>query len=201
MAVGDKFVITMSAHQGDDLENTFNNVFAYVGQSGSPNAADLATTFNSGVVTAICDALSSTMLIDTVTVINLDNTTDFFILNSGLGGVLGGEAEPRFVAWEFEYLHADRAVHSGRKSFGAIPTDQVVGNAASVSAVGAILDPLAATLADVLDGGSASEYAPMIWRRAGTYLVAGVPTAFPDTFYPITTVLYRRVSTQNTRKK
>jgi hypothetical protein len=197
MALGDKYVITLNSTYTPDPANGFANVFAYEGSAGAPNAADLWSTFSTGVVTAIVDVLSTLMVTDLLSVINLDDPSDFFASISGLGGTRTGQVLPKFNAWEYEYVRATRAVHNGRKSFGVICEADVTNGEMDFASVGTEIDALETALVDVLNGGSGNQYTPKIWRRAGTY----VSGTFPDTFYPISGVLYRRVSTQNTRKR
>ena len=197
MAIGDKYVAVLSGHSIFDLENVMQNVFAYEGGTGSSTAFDLADTIGTTVVSVLAPITSGNFMYDTVEVINLDDPSDFAIRAIGTSGSVAGEIMPKFVAWGFEYFRATREVANGRKSFAGVPETLVENGDATAVAI-PLLEDLAELLSNDLDGVSVGvTYIPRIWRRAGTY--GGVVQA--DTFYPISAVGYRRVSTQNTRKR
>jgi hypothetical protein len=197
MAVGDKYVVTLEGVFAPDPANRLVNVFAYEGTAGAPNAADLWTTFQGGVVSAIAAVVHVGITFDLMTVINLDDLTDFFAAVSGVGGVRTGEFLPMFNGWELEYTRGSRAVHNGRKTFGVLSESDVTNGVIDATLRAGDMTLLEVALSDVLTSGGGTEYTPRIWRRAGTY----VSGTFPDTFYPTNGVIYRRVSTQNTRKR
>jgi len=198
MAVGDKYVLTLVSHEGGEPENVFNNVFAYEAGDAACTAEDLADAFSVDVLGFLKAAISSGTTFTDVNVINLDNPADFALFPVTGAGLLGGDYLPRFNAIEFEYVRAVRGVHSGRKSFSLVPRDQQV-DGEPISGYVPVLNTLAANLADNVVGSASQIYIPRIWRRAGSY--GTPPTAFPDTFYPISTVRFGAISTQNTRKR
>jgi len=197
VALGDKYVATLSSHWFDDIDNPFDNVFAYEGGAGAPTAADLASAIGVSLVSVLVPVTSSGVTYDSVTVINLDDPTDFAVQPVGVTGTVSGDCMPKFVAWAFIYFRGTRAVANGRKSFPGVPESQVQ-NGAPASGVDALLDDVAEFLSLDIEGVSpTNSYIPRIWRRAGTYEGG----TFPDTFYPVQSVGFRRVSTQNTRKR
>jgi len=198
MAVGDKYVATLAAHYGADVDNPINNVFAYEGGVGGSTASDLADAIGTSMVSLIVPFTSDAVTYDLVTVINLDDPADFAVRTIGTAGSVGGGALPKFNSWSFEYFRATRAVANGRKAFAGVPESLQTNGTPADPSVNALLDDLAEFLSNDLEGvGVGITYIPRIWRRAGVY--AG--GTFPDTFYPISAVGFKRISTQNTRKK
>lgn len=201
-AVGDKYVLRLRSK--DTLQdpagiNPFYNVFAYEATSGSPTALDMWTGWDSVFSTSLCDLLSSATEFDFVEVVNLDDPSDFLLLPIALVGTIVGEYLPAFCGWEFGYQRAVRGIHNGRKTFSLVPESAII-NGNAVIGILSQLNAFASTLALAYNSPNAT-YTPRIWRRAGTYKVGGVPTVFPDTFYPISGVVYNRLSTQNSRKR
>lgn len=196
-AVGDKYVLTLTCFEGANVDNPLINVFAYEATDGFPAAVELAGAFISDVVPALQACVASPTQIADVEVINLDDPTDFAVTTIGVVGTVVSQYLPRFNGWEFEYLRGTREVHNGRKTFGLVPEPYVTDGVIDASAVSSIEALELALESAVVASGATSTYIPRIWRRAGVY----VGGTFPDTFYPIYGVEYRRVSTQNTRKR
>jgi len=198
MAVGDKYVATLSAHYGSDIDNPINNVFAYEGATGASTASDLADTIGTTMVSLITPFTSDVVTYDTVVVINLDDLTDFATRIVGVAGTITGNALPKFVSWSFEYFRATRDVANGRKAFAGVSEALQANGTPADPSVNALLDDLAEYLSTDIAGVTVGvTYTPRIWRRAGVYASG----TFPDTFYPISAVGFKRISTQNTRKK
>lgn len=198
MAVGDKYVATLSSHFLSNVDNVFNNVFAYEGGTGGSTASDLADTIATTMVSLIIPFTSVGVTYDSVVVVNLDDLSDFAVRTIGTAGVVTGDCLPAFNAWAFEYYRATREVSNGRKAFPGVPEAMQENGVPEDPSVIALLDDLAEYLSTDIDGvGVGITYIPRIWRRAGTYS-SGVS---PDTFYPISAVGFKRISTQNTRKR
>jgi hypothetical protein len=196
-AVGDKYVLTLTSYEGANVDNPLINVFAYEATDGTPSSIELAAAFTNTVVDSLRDAIASTTQIATADIINLDDPTDFYTSSIGVAGTVVAQYLPRFNGWEFEYQRGTREVHNGRKTFGLVPenyaTDGVL-DPSGAAAIAALELSLESTISPT---SPTSSYTPRIWRRAGTYASG----TFLDTFYPIYGVLYRRISTQNTRKR
>lgn len=197
--IGDKYVVTMYYYAAADVvhQNAFANTFAYEGTGGAPSAEDLRDAFQTDVMAPLFDNLSTGVIADLLTVINLDDPIDFSTIVSNEVGIQGGDWLPLFNAYEFQYVRTSRAVHNGRKSFSGVPESAQV-NGTVVLATKEALDNLAVILGNPITGVTGT-YTPRIWRRAGNY--GDPPVAFPDQFYAISQVVYNRISTQNTRKR
>lgn len=205
MAVGDKFVVTLTAYYNDDLAqaNPIINVFAYEGVNGAPNAASLDTGFSGSIIPALGVIQTTNLTYNLLEVINLDNPSDFSLSALSDVGTRAGQYLNPFVGWEFQFIRAVRGIHHGRKTIAGIAETDINNGAADSGINAALLAAAAAMESTILQGGN--EYTPKIWRRAGNYApYSGTPpvgTPYPDTFYPISGVVYNRVSTQNSRKR
>jgi len=135
---------------------------------------------------------------DDCVVINLDDTTDYQTFAISGTGAITGESMPTFCAWAFEYIRTDRTVNNGRKSFSLIGENSQEGGDPTSGTL-TNLNTLADALADELQEVSGpSRWEPKIFRRPGTYLSGTV--AAPGQFFDVDDVVFRRLSTQNTRK-
>jgi len=198
MPVGDKYVATLESHWGADFDNPFDNVFAYEGGSGSCIATDLADAIATSMVSVLLPITASAITYDRVIVINLDDLSDFATAVVGDVGAVTGQVLPKFNAWAFEYFRGTREVANGRKSFPGVSESQSDNGLPADATVVGLLDDVADFLgADLAGVAPATTYIPRIWRRAGVYASG----TFPDTFYPIAAVGFKRISTQNTRKR
>jgi hypothetical protein len=203
MAINDKLVSTLKYRETGTSVNEFDNVFAYQITSGGGDTFDFNTKFLADVLPDIAAVVSVSTIFYELYTINLDNPVDFALATFNTLGGRSGDYLPRYNAWAFRYARTTRDVNDGRKAFGMVAeTDQV--NGAANGAVITLLSTLATQLTvDLVT--VAATYRPRIWRRAGVYgPYTGVPpvgTTYPDTFYPISVVSYRQLSTQNSRKR
>lgn len=196
-AIGDHYIATLRGRSTINSQ-AIQNTFCYELESGVGGAAALGDILNTVIMPPLLDVLSNLVFFDDWYIINLETPTDFADVAINLPGNHAGDSMPSFVAWEFEYVRASRAVNNGRKAFGLISENDV----ANGGAVGGLVTPLN-TLgnwlgSDLVDTGATMRFGPRIWRRPGTY-ASGVVAA-PGAFFEIVNVLYRRVSSQNTRK-
>jgi len=196
MAIGNHYTVTLTSDFS--VLGELQNVFVYEQTAGSGNASTLAEAFQSDVLAAIVNIISGNTTYTQLDVINLDNTSDFHTMALTEVGAIAGEALPPFVTAAFEYVRADRAVQNGRKSFGVIAESSQSNGFATPDYVTACGLVATALESDVEDTATSSLWEPVIWRRPGTY-ASGVVTA-PGEFYPINGVVFKRISTQNTRK-
>jgi len=195
--VGDRYLLTLRAHSVDNSQS-IQNVFAYELTVGPGGANTCAIAFATNIMPAIEAVISVQTFYDDCVVINLDDPTDYqtFVI-SGTGAVTG-DSMPTFCAWEFEYIRTNRTVNNGRKSFGVL-SEASQSNGEPLSGVVTNLATLANSLADELQEVSGpSRWEPKIFRRPGTYLSGTV--AAPGQFFDVDDVVFRRLSTQNTRK-
>jgi len=201
-AVNDKYVLTLRSQatiQDPANVNPIYNVFAYQAVAGTNSANDLAAGFEAAIVPSLTGLVTVATVMHDITVINLDDPGDFDLRTITIPGTVTGDEMPMFVGFAFRYNRAIRGIHNGRKTFSVL-SELAQNNGEPTASYVTALNAFANVLEGLLVA-SLADYAPRIWRRAGTYNVAGVPTVFPDTFYPISSVSFERISTQNSRKR
>jgi len=195
--VGDRYLLTLRAHSSDNSQS-IQNVFAYELTVGPGGANALATGFIANTLPLIATVVSAQTFYDDAVVINLDDPTDYATVAISGPGSVGGDSMPTFCAWDFEYIRTSRIVNNGRKSIGMIGEASQVGGLPT-SGTATDLAALADALGDTqLATAGLSEWEPKIFRRPGTY-ASGVVAA-PGQFFDVADVVFRRLSTQNTRK-
>jgi hypothetical protein len=195
--VGDRYLLTLRGHSNINTQS-IQNVFAYELTLGAGGAANLNDAFDANVMPQIQGVTVGDTHFDDLYTVNLDDPTDFHTQVLSVTGLVSGDASASFLVWEFEYLRASRAVNNGRKAIGMVSESSVTGGEADPSIL-VDLSNLAVTFSSPLsDVGVTTTWTPRIFRRPGTYS-SGV-VAPPGEFFPIFDVLYRRVSTQSTRK-
>lgn len=197
MAASDHYLLTLRAHALTS-GSAIQNAFVYLQQEGTGNAARLNVAFVAAIVGAILAVSSDQYVIDDVLTINLDDLDDYDTETIADAGESSGQHLPIYNTWYFEYTRTTRAIQNGRKAIGIISEpDSENGNATTTALV--LLNNLANALAGELDDPvTVSSWRPQLWRRPGTYS-SGVVSA-PGLFYDVDDVLYRKISTQNTRK-
>lgn len=123
----------------------------------------------------------------------------FYTIPSGEGtGLIAGESLPPFVTWTFQYTRPDANFRHGYKRFAGVPeTWQNGGNILSDK-----LDEMAA-LAAALNSdiklNDALINAPYIEAALVQRQKNGQPVD-PDVWYKPSTVVYKKIGSQNTRK-
>jgi len=196
-SVGDRYLATLRAHSNINTQS-IQNVFAYELTDGAGGAVTFNATFEAQILPLIQAVIVGDTHFDEIYTVNLDDPADYELHVLDVSGLVAGDAMPSFVAWEFEYVRSTRAVNNGRKAFGMVSETSVTGGEAD-PLIADELDDLATALSAPLVGtGLTPTWEPKIFRRPGTY-ASGVQ-APPGAFFPISTVRYRRVSTQSTRK-
>lgn len=196
-----RFVLTTRINLNTDPANAnpFNNVFAYQSDDSDADAFGCIDAFSNAVGALLMATICGDATLKEMYCYNLDDLTDFSLVAFNVAGTAAGQVMPPFNAWEFQYVRPTREVNSGRKSFGPISESDVDSGVANTAALIKLNDLAAILDNDIVSTGVVATYTPSLWRRAGNY---GSPAApFPDTFYPISQVVYRKVSTQNSRKR
>jgi hypothetical protein len=127
-------------------------------------------------------------------IVNLDDVTDFGTIATGGVGARAGDPLPPHDAWGFTFFPDSRAMSPGGKRVaGPIEADVANGQAAGVAPP--LLDTLAlAFFDDIPDISGTAVFSPRLHRFATTTPVA------PAVTVGIRSVLYRRVTTQSSRK-
>ena len=183
--------------------NEFLNVFGYHDQLALPVAmSELVNHFESDIIPDIAAVLNENSFITRVEceqVIGGSNYIDH-ILDPVVQGERTGEYLPIFNAWGFTYQRAAHGERSGSKRFGLVSETDVVSGAASGPIV-ALLNTLATTLFNPISIGLVETWFPIILERPPV-VDEGPPIVYgPWGFHDLAGVIYKRVTTQNTRKR
>lgn len=197
MAVGNHYLLTLrgvAVTSGTAIQNAF----VYEQIDGIGSSVDLNNAFAVNITPLILAVLSVQYMLNSYYTINLDDPDDFSKTASGEEGVYTGEYMPIFNSWTFEYIRTTRAIQNGRKAFSVI-AESGQQNGVATATLLTDLNILATNLqADIDDIATSSVFRPKLWRRPGTY-ASGVVSA-PGLFYPVSDVVYKGLSTQNSRK-
>lgn len=197
MAVGNHYLLTLRGHAVASA-TAIQNAFVYEQIDGIGDAADVNVAFASDITTLLMAVCSTQYSLDTYYTVNLNDPDDFAETAEGTVGEVSGEYLPIYNTWAFEYIRTTRAVQNGRKALGIISENSQTNGAATALTL-LDLTPLAsALLADITATPTSSIFRPKLWRRPGTY-ESGVVSA-PGLFYPVSDVIYKGISTQNSRK-
>jgi len=199
MALGDKMVLTVKTTLASQPDNPFLNVFAYEVTAGTGNTSDLNQIFEGDIIPPLVAIMALSFTVVDSTAYNLDNPTDFDVNTIATPGDVNQEFLPYWVAYKFKFVRGTREISNGAKRIVGIPETAYL-DGFLASGFTTLVNTLAADFAAPMVGADGT-YTPKIWRRAGTYLVAGVPTVFPDTFYDISDVVFDGFGSQNTRKR
>lgn len=198
MAIGDLYEL-LFGQTWDTGGQEIVNVFFYqfqVGPGGS--ASDLVASFDSQVLPAFAAIQAAKVKYTSIAARNLNDPLDFTLAapSSASNGSTSGEVLPPFVGWYFRYNRTRTDINHGRKIVAGIP--ESVQDAGVVT--GAFLPTLEAAADDFegnLVGAGANTYVPRIVRRlldSGGHLIGYEP-------YPVGSVQYVRISSQNSRKR
>lgn len=170
------------------------NVYWFYQTLGAGGAQDLATDWVAHLSTELRAIQSSLLTHESVSVINLDDDSDFYELAwvaNNLGSV-GGDVLPLFTAWGFRYNRSSRSTRHGYKRVpGVAEADTNAGQASA--GVLARLAALETKLAADVVGGNGT-WSPRIVKITGSspnlvYTPAGVAS-----------VQFYAVTSQNSRK-
>lgn len=199
MAASDRYVVTMETNWTYITGAPGINVFAYTQTLGTGNAFTLWGELAAQVTPAIAAIISNLCAIRDVSIINLDDPSDFYVGDVNDVGTRTGDPLPQFCAWYFDYLRTTRTVKNGRKSFGIVAEADWTGASPAAGITASISNLQTILGGDISDGAVTNTWSPRIWRRAGTY--GNPPVAWSDTFFPVAGVVFRTVGSQNSRKK
>lgn len=179
----------------DDPSNEFVNVFGYDGTPNVTVASDwnlAAEQWADDILSKITPLVASTMQYTRLSIRGLTDDPIAFdhIFLPPILGLSGGDPLPKFNAWGFQYIRGAVGQRSGAKRFGP-PTENLVTAGVATPAALVALNTLAATLADtwIISSLSGSLEPVIISHVGGAHgnSIAGVQ--------------YKRVTTQNSRKR
>lgn len=117
MPADDTYRITL---YGRINNQTIINTFAYAQLTGTDNADNLFDLFEADVLPALYEIASASYVLDRVTVLNLEDATDFWQTNVGVNGNVSGENMPTHDAWSFEWVTNRTDCKSGGKRIAGV---------------------------------------------------------------------------------
>lgn len=187
----------LTLHSGHDASgNEFINVFGYHDQLALPVAMDQLVD---GFIDQICPAINAVLNVNSfmrrIECEQIIGGTAYIdrLLVPELGGSRSGQYLPQFNAWGFDYRRANIGERSGAKRFGMISESDVTDGSATTD-IQADLNTLATQLGDPITIGLVDTWFPVILERP-------VPPATAWGFHDLSGVQYKRVTTQNSRKR
>jgi hypothetical protein len=172
-----------------------NNIFYYEAAAPEAGAAeDLTTAFIDRCAADWLGAVSSAWGFKNASCVDLLNPGDLF--ESAFGGVgsLGGDVYSPFVAFTFKYNRSTTLVRNGSKRIAGVPESCSSDGIAITSGQRALLDVLANDFSATLTG-DITNYTPVIFHKTNV-----PPDPLAGISYPITSVSYSHIGSQNTRK-
>lgn len=117
MPADDLYEITVD---GTINNQTIKNIYHYQQMTGTDNADNLFDLFEADVIPKILDLASTSYTLDTVTVVNKEDPTDFWVQSVGLNGNQTGENMPTHDAWSFEWVTRRTDAKSGGKRLAGV---------------------------------------------------------------------------------
>lgn len=194
------FIVKLHTSYGLPCVNTF--FFRSAGTHQVGRAGQLASIFNSNVVTPFAGIANTVLQIGEIVVENLVDLSDYFTQESTVvqGGIESTSPAPPFVAYKFRMNRSTRAGRHGYKRFAGVSEELVNFGTATISgalatAMPAFLTALGATLST---GGN--DFTPMIPKRLETLMPDGKYRWILTDLLPVGMVLFQGLTTQNTRK-
>jgi len=195
MASGNRYQLTLN---GTLLGEPCANVFYYKASGGAAIASDLTAAWDTAVRTDWTAVTSVEYTFVNLVAINMDNLADFAFdpYPGSITGGVSGECLPRANAWTFQYVRATRASRHGWKRVGGVPESQQNNGVATAGAV-TLLNTLATTLFTNLTA-VGTTFTPVIFRYYSVPFDPLNPVVLDD--FPVASVDYRYIGTQNSRK-
>lgn len=197
MAIGDIWELTL---RGSLFSQEILNVFHYEETTGlgvDVDGSDVASWFWDTCGDALKTLVSSQVTYSQVDALQVTGGVGIgsFVISSGAGGG-AGDCLPSFIAYSFRYNRASQASRHGYKRFAGVLEGVGSGNSYSPDAptLAATINALESDIFDdttVLDG----RLQPVILSRVVNGAERPVPLAFP-----VSSIVFTGVTTQNTRK-
>lgn len=198
MAIGDIWELTL---RGTFLSQEVLNVFNYretVALGGDAAPEDIGAWFWDTFSNEILNAISSSVTFTQVDIFQVTGGTGIgtYAITGG-AGLAPGEPLPSSTAYGFRYNRASSDSRHGYKRFPGVVEGAVNGNTTVGSYLTSLNDTTDDLEADIFDASSVIDgrLEPVILSRVVNGAERPVPIAFP-----VSSVVYTGVTTQNTRK-
>lgn len=190
MAIGDRYSLY---HKYTLLGQECMNHFVYEQIDGPGGAGDLAIAYGLDIFPEFKDVQSVSAVTTEFQVINHDDDSDFSTLSCTVGcaGTVAGDPLPPFVSWAFRKNRGTRASRNGQLRIAGVTEAHTLDGAATAAAL-TLLNNLATALSANISNGEQGTWTLRIPRFGALGALVAV--------FPISSVGYVRLSTQNTRK-
>lgn len=181
-----------------------NAVFFYRKDTAAAagDAVRLASAFDTGVVEHIAAILNNQVAITQIEVINLADVFDYHTQapTDTQGDIVATSPAPRFLAYNFQYTRTRRDGRHGYKRFQGVAEELVAGESTSVGgALATAIPVLVAALQGSISSGGA-QFQPMIQHKVLTTMPDGKKKYLLNDLFNVGSVVFRGLTTQNTRK-
>lgn len=181
------------------------NVFYYrkTGAHAAGDAANLASAFDATVSLAIANMSNNQVNLGLVVAENLVDLSDYASreTNETLGAIVSTSPGPRFLAYSFRMNRSTRQGRNGYKRFVGVSEELIAGESTNTSgALTAAVAAMITALAAEISAGGAT-FAPMIPRRVLTVMPDQTERYILTDLLPPSSVEFRGLTTQNTRKQ
>ena len=187
MAINDVYRLKFTLQSDGQI---FQNVYYYLGLTNNATAENLAEGWQIQKTAALRDLISVNSNFLTVSAENLSSAEADYVYNYvGISGNRAGENMPTFTAWGFELVVTSATIRNGAKRIGPIAEGDVLNNNASAGMI-ALLDAWATDIQIPVQFGGVDTF------QLGVFRANQLGTSYT----PVTDVVYKRVTTQNSRK-
>lgn len=191
MAAGDLYTVRIQyAALFQDMENAFH----ILQESGTGDSVSLAEAIELNYIPAMKAIQSVSVVYVQTVVVNLDNTTDFATVATSGNGLITGDTMPPYVSWGYTIFSSNTKIRSGGKRVG-VPGEASVINGLAIAGIESLLDVLSVVWNSTFEDTPMLNSYKMVLHTDGNTETAGLPLTVP-----VRSVLYRRVTTQSSRK-
>lgn len=187
--------VTLHSYFTGNPSNPYANVFGFDVTGGTVSDEDwvaFAEQWQLDVIALIRAVVGTETKFTSMSMRSLDGSQpdQYYDFTPELSGAIGGDALPQFCAWGFQYNRLNPPQRSGAKRFGYVAESSYNG-VAPVSSAATNLPLLATALATPIVAGTLT-WTPGIIHKTG-----------PSTgvVVPIRSVTYKRMTSQNSRKR
>ena len=189
MALNDLFELVLDTDNNTLLQQ---NRFYYIALNANTTAQDLADAFETFVAPAIADILHQNGELVQIAVRNLNNLADVATVPLALQGVRIGDVVRGFYVLAMALSAVSPLIRIGRKAFSPISETDISGNVLS-GPYQVFVNAAMAAMDSIIVGGGGGSYGPAMFSPAN------VSHPF-DVISSILNIVYKRMSTQNSRK-
>jgi len=172
-----------------------DNVYHYLCDTGSATASQFLTAFKTQIIENVMFMQSVSYQLSTIKVKNLQNPSDNAVeAYVGENGSRGGDCNPSFLAYGFEFIPYISGVNDGGKRIAGCAETDVANSLPSAFAVSQ-LGTIAFVLGSYVGAGASGDFAPVIAR----YVEDADGHQIFQAAFGISAVAFKRVTSQVSR--